>query len=164
MFRWRRTRSPYRPFRRPIWCRWESAPQRRCGGPGGDAARYRAVFTTDGAVVEAAVTLLVVGAALQLFDGLQTCAMGALRGAGDTHTAMLCHLIAYWVVGLPAGYVLCFNFRLGAAGMWSGLCAAVILLGMALLWVWWRRAKSMREAASYASNDAAISLRLPTVD
>jgi multidrug resistance protein, MATE family len=106
------------------------------------------VFTTDAAVVEAAVTLLAVGAAFQLFDGVQTCAMGALRGAGDTHTPMLCHLIAYWAVGLPAGYLLCFNFALGAPGMWAGLCAAVILLGIVLLWVWWQRVKGMLEEAS----------------
>ena len=107
------------------------------------AAAPRAIgrlFTADAAVVEAAVGLLVVAAAFQTFDGLQTCAMGALRGAGDTHTAMLSHLIAYWAVGLPLGYALCFHFRLGAVGMWDGLCAAVILVGIVLLWVWWRKA------------------------
>jgi multidrug resistance protein, MATE family len=113
------------------------------------------VFTTDAAVVEAAVGLLAAAAAFQLFDGLQTCAMGALRGAGDTHTAMLCHLIAYWTVGLPVGYVLCFHFGLGAVGMWAGLSAAVILIGIVLLWVWWRRANGMREAPEFASGMAS---------
>ena len=113
------------------------------------------VFTTDATVVEAAVALLAMAATFQLFDGLQTCAMGALRGAGDTHTAMLCHLIAYWTVGLPAGYVLCFHFALGALGMWAGLSAAVILVGIVLLWVWWRRANGMREAAEFASGMAS---------
>jgi multidrug resistance protein, MATE family len=110
------------------------------------------VFTTDAAVVEAAVALLAVAAAFQLFDGLQTCAMGALRGAGDTRTAMLCHLVAYWTVGLPVGYVLCFRFGLGAVGMWVGLGAAVILIGIALLWVWWRKTNSICAGASEAVN------------
>jgi len=110
------------------------------------------LFTPDAAVVEAAVALLLVAAAFQIFDGIQTCAMGALRGAGDTHTAMLSHLVAYWAVGLPAGYALCFRFGLGAAGMWAGLCAAVILIGIVLLWAWWRRANHMRGVTSDALN------------
>jgi MATE family multidrug resistance protein len=29
--------------------------------------------------------------------------------------------IAYWVLGIPAGYILAFNFKLGAPGIWLGL-------------------------------------------
>ena len=39
---------------------------------------------------------------------------GALRGAGDTHTAMLANLVAYWLIGIPTGYVLCFVLGWGA--------------------------------------------------
>jgi MATE family multidrug resistance protein len=102
-------------------------------------------FTMDASVIEAAVPLLLIGAVFQLFDGLQTCAMGALRGLGDTRTAMLCHLIAYWVVGLPLGYVLCFRFGRGAVGMWIGLCAALILIGLVLLWAWSRTISAIEE-------------------
>jgi MATE family multidrug resistance protein len=101
------------------------------------------IFTTDNTVVETAASLLAVGAAFQLFDGVQTCAMGALRGAGDTRTAMLCHLIAYWAVGLPVGYVLCFQLRWGAPGMWMGLCVALIAIGVVLLWAWWKKVTAL---------------------
>lgn len=104
------------------------------------------IFTPDPAVIHAAVRLLFVAAFFQLFDGLQAVATGALRGTGDTRTPMLCHLIGYWVVGLPLGYILCFHFGWGAAGMWSGLCVALILIGLALLLAW-RRAASGRIAA-----------------
>jgi MATE family multidrug resistance protein len=97
------------------------------------------VYTTDAAVIEAAVTLLAVGAVFQLFDGVQVCATGALRGTGDTRTPMLCHLIAYWVIGLPLGYVLCFMAGLGAAGIWTGLCVGLVLIGIVLLWAWSRK-------------------------
>jgi len=50
------------------------------------------------------------------------------------------------------GYVLCFRFGLGAVGMWVGLGAAVILIGIALLWVWWRKANSICAGASEAVN------------
>src|ERR1700747_1299707 len=50
------------------------------------------MYTPNEAVIRSAITLLAAGAAFQLCDGLQTVATGALRGAGDTRTRMLCHL------------------------------------------------------------------------
>src|SRR5581483_9930031 len=107
----------------------------------------------DMTVVEASVSLLAVGAAFQLFDGIQTSVTGALRGAGDTRTPMLCHLVAYWVIGLPAGYILCFQFHRGAAGMWTGLCAALILIGIVLLWAWWRKVQTLERLGPAAFAD-----------
>jgi MATE family multidrug resistance protein len=95
------------------------------------------VFTPDAAVIQAGVKLLFVAAFFQLFDGLQAVATGALRGAGDTRTPMLCHLVGYWAIGLPLGYWLCFRWGWGAAGLWAGLCLALILIGMALLAAWY---------------------------
>src|SRR5260370_10915698 len=66
-------------------------------------------FSPDPVVVRAGPTLLLVAAAFQLFDGVQVVTTGALRGAGDTKTAMLANLIAYWLIGLPVGYFLCFR-------------------------------------------------------
>jgi MATE family multidrug resistance protein len=95
-------------------------------------------FTPDPAVIAAGASLLMVAAFFQLFDGLQTVATGALRGAGDTRTPMYAHLIAYWLVGLPLGSVACFVWGWGARGLWMGLSAALILLGLALLAAWRR--------------------------
>ena len=107
------------------------------------------VFTTDRAVIRTAISLLAVAAAFQLFDGLQTVATGALRGAGDTRTPMICHLLLYWLLGLPLGYVLCFEMRGGAVGLWAGLCVALILIGSVLLVVWTRKVHTM--SACYAA-------------
>jgi MATE family multidrug resistance protein len=62
------------------------------------------VFTTDRAVIRTAVSLLAIAALFQLFDGMQTVATGALRGTGDTRAPMLCHMLLYWLLGLPLGY------------------------------------------------------------
>jgi len=78
------------------------------------------IYTPDPAVIRAAGALLFVAAFFQLFDGMQTVATGALRGAGDTRTPMLCHLFFYWCVGLPVGAYLCFRMGWGAAGLWAG--------------------------------------------
>jgi MATE family multidrug resistance protein len=98
-------------------------------------------YTSDPEVVRATAGLLFVAAFFQLFDGMQTVATGALRGSGDTRTPMICHLFFYWVIGLPVGALLCFRFGWGAAGLWTGLSLALILIGIALLYFWRRREK-----------------------
>ncbi len=100
-------------------------------------------YTPDARVIQAGASLLVVGAFFQVFDGFQVVATGALRGTGDTRTPMVCHLLAYWLFGLPLGYFLCFRQGWGAVGLWIGLCAALILIGLILLCVWFRRIRAL---------------------
>ena len=97
------------------------------------------LYTPNEAVLKTSALLLFVAAFFQLFDGLQSVATGALRGAGDTRTPMLSHLAAYWLIGLPLGYFLCFRRGWGAVGLWVGLCLALILIGVVLLLAWRRR-------------------------
>jgi multidrug resistance protein, MATE family len=94
------------------------------------------LFSVDPAVVDMGARLLLVAAAFQLFDGLQTVATGALRGVGNTKTPMLANFIAYWLIGLPAGYLLCFRMGWGALGIWLGLCIGLMLIGSSLVVAW----------------------------
>ncbi len=94
------------------------------------------IYTPEAGVISAGATLLLVAAVFQLFDGLQVVATGALRGAGNTRVPMLANLVGYWVIGLPLGAFLCFKLKLGAVGMWAGLCLALVLIGSALVGVW----------------------------
>lgn len=96
------------------------------------------LYIKDAAVVASGAVLLRIAAVFELFDGLQAVATGALRGWGDTRSAMIAHLIGYWVVGLPVGWWLCFHARWGAPGIWVGLSSALILIGVALMLVWRR--------------------------
>jgi MATE family multidrug resistance protein len=105
---------------------------------GGQIAR---LYTQDPRVISLAIALLMIGAVFQLFDGLQTVATGALRGAGNTRTPMVWNLICYWVIGLPTGCWLCFHLGWGVVGLWYGLCLALILIGLGLLEAWHRHSK-----------------------
>jgi len=95
-------------------------------------------FIPDPAVMAIGSVLLRIAAFFELFDGFQIVATGALRGIGDTRSPMIAHLLGYWAVGVPAGYFLCFPKHWGAPGIWTGLTAALILIGASLLAVWWR--------------------------
>jgi multidrug resistance protein, MATE family len=97
------------------------------------------VFSPDPAVVRVGATLLLVAAAFQLFDGVQVVTTGALRGAGDTKTPMLANFVAYWFIGIPLGYCLCFRLGWGALGVWIGLCSGLMIVGSALLISWHKR-------------------------
>jgi MATE family multidrug resistance protein len=109
------------------------------------------LFTPDAAIIRSTVYLLAAGAAFQLFDGIQTVATGALRGAGDTRTPMFCHFTAYWIIGLPLGSWLCFSREWGAFGLWAGLSLALILIGIVLLFAWRRRVRHLILAAEAES-------------
>ena len=96
-------------------------------------------FTSDARVVDIGVSLLAVAAVFQLFDGLQGVGTGVLRGLGDTRTPMFWNLAGHWGIGLPLAYGLAFRLELGVIGLWWGLSSGLIICGVALVVVWWRR-------------------------
>ena len=86
------------------------------------------------AVLAHAVGFLAIAAAFQLVDNVQTVATGLLRGLKDTRVPMLIAVVAYWIVGMPAAYLLAFPLGLGGMGIWLGFAcglsvAALLLLG-----------------------------------
>ena len=71
---------------------------------------------------------------------------------------MLANLVGYWVLGLPLGAFLCFKLKMGAVGMWLGLCLALVLIGSALVGVWQAVIKGMvRPPAVQPGLEAASS-------
>lgn len=105
-------------------------------------------FSNDPRVIEASAVMLALAALFQLFDGAQGVATGALRGAGNTRVTAIAHGLGYWVVGLPLGYVLCFRAGWGAPGLWAGLTAALIAIGITLALVWRKTTKEWQSAGA----------------
>jgi MATE family multidrug resistance protein len=92
-----------------------------------------------GAVVATGISLLMLAALFQVVDALQVMALGLLRGVQDTGVPMVLAAISYWLIGMPAGYLLGFPAGLGAAGVWLGLVVGLGLAAVMLLWRFWSR-------------------------
>lgn len=90
------------------------------------------VFTHDERVIPIGVDLVRIAAAFQLFDGVQTVAAGALRGAGDVRFPFVANVIAHWFVGFPVALLLGFALHGGAQGLWWGLTAGLVAISAAL--------------------------------
>lgn len=83
------------------------------------------IVTTDTSVISIASKLLIIAAIFQLFDGAQVIGLGILRGMGDVNMPTFITLLAYWVIGLPLGYILGIHLNMGAEGVWYGLVAGL---------------------------------------
>ena len=95
------------------------------------------IYTHDQRVISFSASLFAIAALFQLFDGVQTVATGALRGAANTRTALAWNLVCYWVVALPLGCWLGYRQHWGAVGFWDALCLALILIAAGLTTKWY---------------------------
>lgn len=92
------------------------------------------LFSPDADVVVLAASLLMVAAFFQLFDGQQVVAIFALRSIEDVRVPAATAVLAYWLLGIPTGYVLAFRFEMGARGIWIGLAVGLAALAITLGW------------------------------
>ncbi|MGE0614135.1 MAG: MATE family efflux transporter [Bacteriovoracia bacterium] len=96
-------------------------------------------FTQDAQVLALASQVLIFAALFQIFDGVQVTTTGALRGLGDTKTALFANFIGYYPIGLAAGVFLCFGRNFGLVGLWMGLALGLWVVASLLTWTWIRR-------------------------
>lgn len=94
------------------------------------------LYTSDPRVLAVGPSLLMVAAAFQIFDGIQTVSTGALRGLGETRIPMFANFVGYWILGLPLGFLLCFVLHWGILGLWFGLTLALVVIAATLLRRW----------------------------
>jgi MATE family multidrug resistance protein len=102
-------------------------------------------------VVELAALLLAVAAAYQIFDGIQTCMCGALRGLKDTSVPLAINIVCLWGSGLGLGYLLCFRYGMGAVGLWCGLGFGLALAAAILSWRFFTLTKQQIDQGSAMS-------------
>lgn len=84
-------------------------------------------------VTKIASLLLIIAAFFQLSDGIQVVTLGALRGLGDAKIPSAISFLAYWIIGIPLGYVLAFHLGMGVQGIWVGLLTGLSVSAALLL-------------------------------
>ncbi|PIQ21021.1 MAG: MATE family efflux transporter [Cytophagales bacterium CG18_big_fil_WC_8_21_14_2_50_42_9] len=89
-------------------------------------------YVQDNQVISLAAGLLVIAALFQISDGVQVVGLGALRGLEDVKIPSIISLLAYWVAGLPIGYLLCFKAGFGINGIWTGLLTGLTVAAILL--------------------------------
>jgi len=90
-------------------------------------------FNDNVQVLDLAAYLLLFAAVFQISDSTQAISAGLLRGIKDVKTPTILIAIAYWVIGLPTGYILAFHFDMGAPGIWLGLIIGLTLASVFLI-------------------------------
>ncbi|SDK44502.1 MATE family efflux transporter [Nonomuraea jiangxiensis] len=101
----------------------------------------------DRAALSVATGLLGVAALLQYFDSAQNIGVGLLRGLDDTRSGFTFTLVGYWLVGLPAAWLLGLAMDLGPSGVWWGLLIGLATTAVLLL-VRFQRTAAARRAAT----------------
>lgn len=89
-------------------------------------------------IIAFGATLLAVAALFQVTDAMQALALGLLRGMEDTNIPMWIAAISYWLIGMPASYILAFTLGFGGPGIWFGLVVGLTVAGIALMLRFWR--------------------------
>jgi MATE family multidrug resistance protein len=90
------------------------------------------IYTSDKNVIIIAAQILIIAAFFQLFDGTQVVGLGVLRGMGDVNVPTFITFIAYWILGLPVGYLLGIRFHMGVSGVWYGLVLGLLTSSLLL--------------------------------
>ena len=103
-------------------------------------------YSSDPAVRQVSLSMIIYLAVYQVFDAIQTVAAYALRGYKITFVPMLVHVACFWVVGLYGGWWLAFRAAepLGLAGFWIASLSSLVLSALLLGALLWRATRDMK--------------------
>ena len=97
-----------------------------------------ALYTSNPEVITLAAQLMLLAAIYQFSDSIQVIGSGILRGYKDTRSIFFITFIAYWVLGLPVGYILALTDwivpELGPAGFWCGFIVGLTSAAVMMIW------------------------------
>lgn len=91
------------------------------------------LYISEKSVIEIASVLLIIVSFFQISDGTQAVCLGILRGITDMKIPTYFTLAAYWLLGLPSGYILAFKFNMGVRGVWYGLLISLTISAILMM-------------------------------
>lgn len=86
---------------------------------GGDS--FADLFTNDETVKHIAHRAVPFLALFAMVDGVQGVASGVLRGSGKQALGAIANVIAFYAIGLPMSWHICFIMKMGVVGLIMGL-------------------------------------------
>lgn len=77
--------------------------------------------------------LMIIGAFIQILNGLQAVVMGSLKGLQDVSWPMCITFFSYWIVAIPLVWILSIKRGMGVFGVWIGLGVGLMISVILLL-------------------------------
>ena len=116
------------------------------------------MYSSDREVIEVIAELSEIAAVFQVADGIQSGAVGVLRGLGRQRIAAIITIFGFTLLGASSGFVFCFSFGYGLQGIWVGfnvgVISAALLSCIAIMRTDWTSAMSFEKA-----NDRKLYIR-----
>uniref|UniRef100_A0A0D9VVR8 Protein DETOXIFICATION n=1 Tax=Leersia perrieri TaxID=77586 RepID=A0A0D9VVR8_9ORYZ len=92
------------------------------------------IFTKGEAVAHAVSDLCPLLAATIVLNGIQPVLSGVAVGCGWQRFVAFVNVGCYYIVGIPLGVVLGFEFHFGAKGIWAGMLGGTCMQALILSW------------------------------
>uniref|UniRef100_A0A8C5RM21 Multidrug and toxin extrusion protein n=1 Tax=Laticauda laticaudata TaxID=8630 RepID=A0A8C5RM21_LATLA len=115
------------------------------------------IFTDDKEIVALVSKVMLIFSPFHLFDATAATCGGVLRGAGKQKIGAIANAVGYYVIGLPIGITLMFEYKLGVMGLWTGLIVCISLQATSFLVVVLRM--NWKKAAEEAQIRAGLTAR-----
>ena len=93
---------------------------------------YFTAFISSKHTVDVASSTMVFAVGFGLLDSLQCGITNVLNGIGKQDVTWK-YMLGYPFIGLPAGYLYCFNLGLGLMGVWLGMVTSLVVVDSSLL-------------------------------
>ncbi|MCM3783122.1 MATE family efflux transporter [Neobacillus mesonae] len=92
------------------------------------------IYSTDMAVIGLIQHFLIYAIFFQISDAVATPVQGVLRGYKDVNPAFVITFVAYWLIGLPVGFITATYTSLGPYGYWIGFITGLAVGAFTLMW------------------------------
>lgn len=88
------------------------------------------IFTHDETIDELSSMLICVAAVFQIPDAINGAIQGVFRGSGRQNLGAKLNFVAYYMLGIPFGFVMAFAFNLGVVGLWLGMTVGLSFIAI----------------------------------